>query len=87
MVVLTACYELSLQKTICMYPLFDKFRHSWIAKQEIIYVITKPKETYDLWTQSCITQHEINISLMERITKYFQIYFVDIVAQVCGSML
>ena len=52
-----------------------------------IYVIAKPSEKYGLWTNSCITQHGINISLSEIITNYFEIYFIVIVTQVCGSRL
>ena len=42
-------------------------------KQEIINIITKSKETKDLWKKGCITQHGMNIASWKGVVDYFKI--------------
>ena len=45
-------------------------------KQEIIAVITKSKETNELWIKGCITQNGMNIALWKEVVDYFQIEII-----------
>ena len=57
---------------------FDQFGIAkFYPKQEIIDVITKSKETNELWIKSCITQHGMNIALWKGIIDYFKIEIIN----------
>ena len=45
-------------------------------KQEIIDVITKSKESKELWINGCINQHGMNIALWKGVVDYFKIEII-----------
>ena len=47
------------------------------VKQQIIDVITKSKETNELWIKGCITQHGMNIALWKKVVDYFTIEIIN----------
>ena len=70
----TESFEIFKQEAMYITTFDQLAIAKFCPKQEIIDVITKSKETIELWIKGCITQHGMNIALWKYIiVDYFKI--------------